>query len=286
MRYRTLGLLLAAAGLLTLVVPASAEEKPKLRALLVTGGCCHDYPAQIKILTKGLSNRVNIQWDVEHATGDRTTKVPIYQNHDWIKPYDLVVHNECFGHVDDVDFVNGIVAAHVENKVPGIFLHCSMHSYRNAETDQWRKLIGMTSRRHEKHHPLDVINLQADHPIMQGFPEKWHVERGELYEIEKQWDNTTPLAQAWGVDTQKNHVVIWTNEYQGTKVFATTLGHFNETMNNEVYLGLVARGILWTLDALGEDGTPKKGLGAEGDLGPIDLAADNPDKDKAPTPAK
>ncbi|RCS52896.1 ThuA domain-containing protein [Bremerella cremea] len=264
---------------------SQAEEKAKLKALLITGGCCHDYPNQIKIITQGLSQRVSIDWDVELAGNDRTVKVPIYKNHDWIKPYDLVVHNECYGHVDDVAFVEGIVNAHTENKIPAIFIHCSMHSYRNADTDEWRKLIGMTSRSHESHHPLDVITLESDHPIMQGFPQNWKVERGELYKIEKTWDNTTPLAKAYGVDTKKDHTVIWTNEYKGTKTFSTTLGHHNETMNNDEWLSLVARGVLWTVDGLNEDGSTKPGFEGTGKA-EIDLSKPNPDKDKAPTPAK
>ncbi|MEW4455363.1 ThuA domain-containing protein [Bremerella sp. JC817] len=268
-----------------LAAPSLAEEKAKLKGLLITGGCCHDYPNQIKIITQGLSQRVSIDWDVALAGEDRNIQVPVYQNHDWIKPYDIVVHNECYGGVTDVDFIEGIVAAHTENKIPAIFIHCSMHSYRNAKTDEWRKLIGQRSTSHEGKHPLDVVTLESDHPIMKGFPQNWKVERGELYKIEKTWDSATPLAKAYGVDTKKDHVVIWTNEYKGTKTFSTTLGHYNETMNNDDWLGLVARGVLWTVDGLNEDGTPKAGFEGTGKQ-EIDLSTPNPDKDKKPTPAK
>jgi len=272
-------LVLAVAG------TASAEEKAKLKALLITGGCCHDYPNQIKIITEGLSQRVSIDWDVALAGTDKKIKVPVYENHDWIKPYDLVVHNECYGGVEDVEFIEGIVNAHTENKIPAIFVHCSMHSYRNAKTDEWRKLIGMRSTSHERHHPLEVVTLVEDHPIMQGFPQNWKVEKGELYKIEKVWDTATPLAKAYGVDTKKDHNVIWCNEYEGTKTFSTTLGHYNETMNSDDWLSLVARGILWTVDGLNDDGSAKAGFEGTGKA-EIDLSKPNPDKDKSPTPAK
>ncbi|MHC2068628.1 ThuA domain-containing protein [Bremerella sp. T1] len=275
----TMLLVLAVAG------TSFAEEKAKLKGLLITGGCCHDYPAQIKIITEGLSQRVNIEWDVVIAGDGRQVKVPVYLNHDWIKPYDVVFHNECYGHVDDVEFVEGIVKAHTENNIPAIFVHCSMHSYRNAKTDEWRKLIGMRSTSHEGKHPLDIVTLESDHPIMQGFPKDWKVDRGELYKIEKTWDSATPLAKAYGVDTKKDHNVIWCNEYDGTKSFSTTLGHYNETMNNDVWLSLVARGLLWTVDGLNEDGTTKPGFEGTGKK-EIDLSTPNPDKDKSPTKAK
>ncbi|MFP6671259.1 MAG: hypothetical protein VB857_07580, partial [Pirellulaceae bacterium] len=44
-------------------VLAEAEEKP-IRALLITGGCCHDYARQKLILTRGISARANVQWTV------------------------------------------------------------------------------------------------------------------------------------------------------------------------------------------------------------------------------
>ncbi|MFN3149044.1 ThuA domain-containing protein [Bremerella sp.] len=285
MNFRLVRPLLVMLFVLAIAGTSFAEEKAKLKALLITGGCCHDYPNQIKIITQGLSQRVSIDWDVALAGEDRMIKVPVYENHDWIKPYDLVVHNECYGAVDDVDFVEGIVKAHTEHKIPAIFIHCSMHSYRNAKTDEWRKLIGMRSTSHEGKHPLDVVTLVEDHPIMKGFPQNWKVERGELYKIEKTWDSATPLAKAYGVDTKKDHNVIWCNEYDGTKTFSTTLGHYNETMNNDAWLSLVARGILWTVDGLNEDGSVKAGFEGTGKA-EIDLSKPNPDKDKSPTPAK
>ncbi|PHS03020.1 MAG: heme-binding protein [Blastopirellula sp.] len=261
------------------------EKKTKLKGLLITGGCCHDYPNQIKIITQGMSQRVSIDWDVELAETDRATKVPVYKNHDWIKPYDVVVHNECYGGVTDVDFVESIVKAHTETGVAALFIHCSMHSYRNAKTDEWRKLVGVTSMSHESHRAVDVINLKMDNPIMSGFPAHWETPNGELYKIEKAWPNMTPLAKTYGVDTKKDHTVIWTNSYGKSKVFGTTLGHHNETMNSSQWLDVVARGLLWTVDGLAKNGSAKKGFAGTG-VEPISLETDNPDAKKKPTPAK
>src|SRR4051812_21845310 len=67
-----------------------------IRALLVIGGCCHDYAKQKDILTKGISARANVQWTVAYAP-DTTTrhKNPIYDDPDWAKGFDVVVHDEC-----------------------------------------------------------------------------------------------------------------------------------------------------------------------------------------------
>ncbi len=48
-------------------------------------------------------------------------------------------------------------------------------------------------------------------------------------------------------------VVVWTNEYHGTRVFSTTIGHFDETVADDRYLDLVTRGLLWTCKKLNDN---------------------------------
>src|SRR5438093_7602968 len=43
--------------------------------------------------------------------------------------------------------------------------------------------------------PLEVVNLQPEHPAMKGFPPKWQDFPDELYEIVKQWPDCLPLAK-------------------------------------------------------------------------------------------
>ena len=45
-------------------------SKP-IKALMIAGGCCHDYHAQTNIIAEGLSKRVkNIDWTIVHE-GDK-----------------------------------------------------------------------------------------------------------------------------------------------------------------------------------------------------------------------
>ena len=251
-------------------VTAQEGDKPKakLKGLLITGGCCHDYAKQTLILTEGLSQRMSITWDIVHGQNERTTKLDVYSNGDWSKGYDLVVHNECYGAVDDVAFVERIVKGHTETGVGAVVVHCSMHTYRAARTEEWRNFLGVTSRRHERGgRQLDVSRVKP-HPIMTTFPDKWRTPNGELYVIENVGPKTVPLATAYGVDTKKNHVCMWTNEYGKAKVFGTTLGHHNETMMDSRWLDAVARGALWTIGKLQENGKPAPGYEGTG-VGPF-----------------
>ena len=263
-------LLLAISVLATSVV--NAADKPKLKGLLITGGCCHDYDNQKQIIAEGLGQRMSIGFDVIHEGGTgREHKVSVYSEPGWAKKYDVIVHNECFGGVKDDAFVKSIAQAHFEG-TPAVFIHCSLHSYRSAAVgvDSWRELIGVTSQRHEKHRAVLVQNVGEHNPIMTGFPLEWPTPNGELYIIEKVWPNAVPLAQAYGTDTKQVHTVAWTNQFGRARVFGTSLGHHNETMNNDVWLGMFARDVLWTVGKLDDKGNPLPGYEGTG-IQPIQL---------------
>lgn len=226
---------------------------PKVRALLITGGCCHDYQNQKQIISEGLSKSVgNIDWTILQYGSGRDIKADIYQRGDWIKGFDIVIHNECFGGVEDGPFVTGIVNAHTESKTPAIMIHCSMHSYRNAPTaDVWRSFLGVTSRRHERSkHSLHVVPTDAGnaHPIVRSIGNAWDTPNGELYIIEKVWPSAKVLASVHSDETGNREPVIWINEIKGTRVFGISLGHHNETMLDKTWQAVVTAGFNWAMN--------------------------------------
>lgn len=248
-----------------------ANKAEPIRALMITGGCCHDYNMQKDILMSGISERANVTWDLVYEQfGGKDHKISRYLDPNWAKGYDVVVHNECYGGVTDSAFVDSIVKAHTDDNVGAVMLHCSMHSYRAAETDSWRKLIGASSFNHGKKHPISVKKMNADHPVIAAVPADWTTVDGELYNTNpkthpdaKMWDSATPLGEGSMPLTPEPQTCIWVNEYQGSKVFATTIGHHNETMMDPVYLDLVTRGLLWSVGKLGDDGEPVEGAGPQ-----------------------
>jgi len=248
--------------LLTLSVSRAAEP---LRALLITGGCCHDYEAQKKILSEGISARANVTWTILHE-GDRDGKdhqFSIYEKPNWAKGFDVIVHNECSGKVTNVTWVEHIAKAHFDG-VPAVVIHCSIHSYRESKTDEWRKLLGVSSFRHQAKREFEVVNIKPGHPVMKGFPATWHHDPDELYEIVKVWPDCIPLAESLTPKKEnEKHPSIWVNTYGKARVFGTTLGHGNETMQRPEYLDLVTRGLLWACDKLDEDGKAKAGYGKQ-----------------------
>ena len=227
-----------------------------IRALLVTGGCCHDYDRQKLILTRGISARANVRWTVVHQGGKTTnTPIPLYNDPDWAEGFDIVVHNECFANVKDLEFVDRILKPHKDG-TPAILIHCSMHCYR-VKDDRWFRFVGMQSPGHGPHYSYSAENLDPEHPIMQDFGRRFVAPKGELYHSMKVFDTATPLAQANRQSDGEPQVCVWTNDYNGTRVFGTTIGHYNETMAEPKYLDMLTRGLLWALDRdIDEEFTP------------------------------
>lgn len=234
-------------------------EKP-IKAMLVTGGCCHDYEKQKKIITEGISARtqLKIEWTIVHQGGNTTdTKIPLYQNKDWAKGYDIVIHNECFAAIGDKEWIERVLKPHREG-VNAIVIHCAMHTFRNFKENGYRDFLGVTSRSHGPHHSYKVENLQPEDPIMKGFGKQWSTPQGELYYVDNISSKATPLARAFSSGGRKQQeVCIWKNTFGKARVFGTTIGHHNATMSTSKYLDFLTRGFLWAVDRLDEKNIKK-----------------------------
>ena len=236
----------------TLLADEPAKQREPIRALLVTGGCCHDYTRQKLILTKGISARADVAWTVIQQGGTGTNaKIPLYEDPNWADGFDVVVHNECFAAVSDKEWVERILKPHREG-LPALLIHCAMHSYRTGD-DKWFEFVGVQSPRHGAHYAYTVENSQPDHPIMHGFGKSWLAPKGELYHTIKLFPKARALAQAKRQPDNQPQTCVWTNQYGTGRVFGTTIGHYNETMAEPQYLDLVTRGLLWAVDRLDEE---------------------------------
>jgi hypothetical protein len=130
----TLALAVLSVSLLTLpgTTAPRAEDKTKpIHALLVIGGCCHDYAKQKDILTKGISARANVQWTIAYDPDKGTKHInPIYEKPDWAKDFEVIVHDECCADVKDEAVIDRILEPHRQG-LPAVVLHCGMHCYRS-----------------------------------------------------------------------------------------------------------------------------------------------------------
>jgi uncharacterized protein len=255
--------LLLLACLCAAATPAAAQETRPIRALYVTGGGFHDFVAQEKIVPPGISARTNIVWTIDRTADTSTARlIARHENTRWADEFDVVVYNMSFSFVVDPKWIERIAYAHRDKGVAAVILHGATHSYRRSTTDAWRELMGAASMRHDTQREFPRLErLVADNPIVKSLPKEWGPGSDELYNIDRTWPTTTPLVQAWSIQGETHHPVVWTNTSGKAKVFVTTMGHTNRTMSDAVYLDLVTRGLLWTVGKLAPDGTPVAGYG-------------------------
>src|SRR5579872_1058416 len=110
---RSFSVLAAAAAITAVFCSAScaraaddAADRP-IRALLVIGGGSHDYLHQKDILVQGLTARANVLIKVAFdPANSRLHANPVYDDPDWAKGFDVVIHDESVGGVTDLKLVD------------------------------------------------------------------------------------------------------------------------------------------------------------------------------------
>jgi type 1 glutamine amidotransferase len=249
---------LAAVFAITSSLRAQDAQKP-IRALLVAGGGYHDYKKQQEILKKGIESRAPIELTVAYDKDTTNGHLnAVYEKADWYKGFDVVLHDECTVDVKDLDVIAKILEPHAHG-MPGVVLHCGMHSFRSKgwpKLTPWFEFTGLYTTGHGAQLPIAVDYIDKESPITKGLA-NWSTGNEELYNNvgDKLLETAHPLARGKQVSKSKDgkervddYVCVLTNLYKGkAKVFATTLGHNNATVADGRYLDLVTRGILWSV---------------------------------------
>ncbi len=230
----------------------SAAPKP-IKALFLTGGGYHDYPKLAPHLVNSFGQRVNVTMDIDF-TMDRL------KNPDFAKNYDVVVYDMCWDDAETVELQNALNT--IKAGKPAVMIHCAVHAFRNNKIiHDWEAGVGMRSKVHDPHQPFSTINLDPKNPILAGWPDDWKTSDDELYNTIEFPKTSHALLKSISPKTGKEHIVCWTQTFGKGRVFATTLGHDMHTAENSDYLGLIARGLLWSCDKLDKKGNAKKGYG-------------------------
>ena len=229
-------------------------DKKPMKAFMITGGCCHDYPKQKNIISEGISERVPTKWDIFFEMDEKKSKAKLSES-GWANGYDFIVYNHCFAHEKDAKFVKSITDIHKAGK-PAIALHCAMHSYHwsipaeEGEKKAWPEMLGASSKGHGPKQAITVnkVEKHAKHPIMKDMPDGWLTPEGELYNVQQVYEGTTVLAYGDnGKDKKPNEpqACVWVNTHGKGRIFSTTLGHHNSTMSTKEYLDMLGNAVRW-----------------------------------------
>ena len=112
---------------------------------------------------------------------------------------------------------------------------------------------------HGPEYEFVITSRAPEHPVMKGLPEKWLHTQDELYDYMRgPFENATVLATAYS-DTEKNSPP-WRPEVKGMgkhvpslmamnygkgRIFHTTLGHFDYSMECVGFMTILQRGAEW-----------------------------------------
>ncbi len=269
---RRLMSLMAAALFLCTNALVAAETKP-IKAIMFCGGGFHDYKTMPGILAKDIAGMANISIDIKHVPTP-PDMVAVLKDPKFADGYDVVIYDICYGeNWKDGDYDGALDVARAGK--PAVFIHCSAHTYRpprkqddpqlkerEAIADaKWHALVGMDTRVHDRFGPFSTEKVDKENPIVKSFPDEWKTKGDELYNTIKMMPTATPLLTAKSPSSGKVHTVAWINQYGKARIFGTTLGHDMTTGGDADYHRLLAYGILWTCQKLGEDGKPVEGYG-------------------------
>src|SRR5580704_5820939 len=180
---------------------AIADEPPvkPIRALLVIGGCCHDYGAQKDILARGIAERAHVEVAIAYDPDTTTRHLnPVYEKPEWAAGYDVIIHDECCSDVKDLPIIERILAPH-RHGLPAVILHCGEHCYRSKEFPKvtpWFEFTGLQSTGHGPQLPIEVSFVAPENPITHGMA-NWKTIKEELYNNSAGHllDTASPLAR-------------------------------------------------------------------------------------------
>ncbi len=168
----------------------------------------------------------------------------------------VVVHaaNNAWGDWDEYNKMIGLGAWGDRNATDGPFVYME-------EGEIKKDFNARVCASHGKEYEFVISHQQLDHPILKGLPKQWLHAKDELYDrMRGPFDNATILATAHSdvekndpwydksiKGTGKNVPMLMTVNYGDGRIFHSTLGHFDYSMECVGFITTFQRGAEWVV---------------------------------------
>ncbi len=255
-----------------------------LRALYLTDYSArgHNYEAQQRHLREGISNHINIEFDVVGKSLNDTLDLLDIPN--FSAGYDVVIYNFCLPDYMNLERIDNAIAQTRDQGTPAVLVHCALQSFLwtspsqpenrlellaakaewsakhgDAEFPEWWRFAGVDSVSKDRTRNFTSRRAETTHPITASLPERLITRKDELFRATQVLDTTEILYTARSARDRKEHPVAWTHQVGAGNVFATTLGDNETTTELYQFHQLLANGIAHITGVLNDNGIPARG---------------------------
>jgi len=250
---------------------AFAGDEP-ISVLIIDGQNNHKWQQTTPVLKKALEGSGKFSVDVSTSPGKDGSK------EDWDKwrpefsKYGAVVSN--YNGQDWPEEVRESFIKYVGDGGGLVIIHAANNSFPNWK--EYNQMIGLGGwgGRNEKSGPylylkdgklyrdtspgrggshgpqrefeVTTFAEEADHPIMKGLPKTWLHTKDELYDsMRGPAENIKVLATAYSEKSKKHEPMLMTIDHKKGRVFHSTLGHADYSMNCVGFYTTLQRGTEW-----------------------------------------
>jgi type 1 glutamine amidotransferase len=185
------------------------------------------------------------------------TEDPNAFNTEKLADVDVIVFNNTTQNVLPEAAQREAFKAHINGGGGFVGIHAAADTLYDWEW--YGKLVGTYFRGHPAGMPVAKVVIEdRGHPTMQGLPaefeykDEWyfwrHNPRPTVHVLATLDRASNPALTKYDNSPDRDHPIIWCNEFDGGRVWYTALGHERGPVTDERFIKMLKAGILWAAD--------------------------------------